>query len=99
MELENIPENAEIYDETEEYIILNNQQMVPMIVWKDKNVTRDLKVSRTMKKAIQNVGEKKYGRGNFFIDRFQEGDEKYLTWYCKPNMNPELIKERSKDGV
>jgi hypothetical protein len=99
MELENIPENAEIYDETEEYIILDNQQMVPMIVWKDKNVTRDLKVSRTMKKAIQNVGEKKYGRGNFFIDRFQEGDEKYLTWYCKPNMNPELIKERSKDGV
>jgi hypothetical protein len=52
-----------------------------------------------MKKAIQNVGEKKYGRGNFFIDRFQEGDEKYLTWYCRPNMNPELIKERSKDGV
>lgn len=97
MELENIPENAEIYDETEEYIILDNQQMVPMIVWKDKNVTRDLKVSRTMKKAIQNVGEKKYGRGNFFIDRFQEGDEKYLTWYCRPNMNPELIKERSKN--
>jgi len=50
-----------------------------------------------MKKAIQSVGEKKYGRGNFFIDRFQEGDEKYLTWYCRPNMNPELIKERSKN--
>ena len=80
MELENIPENAEIYDETEEYIIIDNLQMMPMIVWKEENVTRDLKVSRTMKKAIQNVGEKKYGRGNFFIDRFQEGDEKYLTW-------------------
>ena len=99
MELENIPENAEIYDETEEYIIIDNQLMMPMIVWKDKNVTRDLKVGRLMKKAIQMVGEKKYGRGNFFIDRFQEGDEKYLTWYCRPNMNPELIKERSKDGV
>ena len=98
MELENIPENAEIYDETEEYIIIDNLQMMPMIVWKEENVTRDLKVSRTMKKAIQNVGEKKYGRGNFFIDRFQEGDEKYLTWYCRPNMNPELIKERSKNG-
>ena len=98
MELENIPENAEIYDETEEYLIIDNQQMMPMIVWKDKDVIRDLKVSRTMKKAIQNVGEKKYGRGNFFIDRFQEGDEKYLTWYCRPNMNPELIKERSKVG-
>jgi len=91
MELENIP------DETEEYIIIDNLQMMPMIVWKEKNVTRDLKVSRTMKKAIQSVGEKKYGRGNFFIDRFQEGDEKYLTWYCRPNMNPELIKERSKN--
>ena len=98
MELQNIPENAEIYDETEEYIIIDNLQMMPMIVWKEENVTRDLKVSRTMKKAIQNVGEKKYGRGNFFIDRFQEGDEKYLTWYCRPNMNPELIKERSKNG-
>ena len=98
MELENIPENAEIYDETEEYIIIDNLQMIPMIVWKEKNVTRDLKVSRTMKKAIQNVGEKKYGRGNFFIDRFQEGEEKYLTWYCRPNMHPELIKERSKNG-
>ena len=98
MELQNIPENAEIYDETEEYIIIDNLQMMPMIVWKEKNVIRDLKVSRTMKKAIQNVGEKKYGRGNFFIDRFQEGDEKYLTWYCRPNMNPELIKERSKNG-
>ena len=96
MELEDIPENAEIYEETEEYIILDNQKMMPMIIWKEKNVTRDLKVSRTMKKAIQNVGEKKYGRGNFFIDRFQEGDEKYLTWYCRPNMNPELIKERTK---
>ena len=97
MELENIPENAEIYDENEEYIIIDNLQMMPMIVWKEKNVTRDLKVSRTMKKAIQSVGENKYGRGNFFIDRFQEGDEKYLTWYCRPNMNPELIKERSKN--
>ena len=58
MELENIPENAEIYDETEEYIIIDNQQMMPMIVWKDKNVTRDLKVGRMMKKAIQMVGEK-----------------------------------------
>ena len=85
MELENIPENAEIYDETEEYIIIDNLQMMPMIVWKEKN-------------AIQSVGEKKYGRGNFFIDRFQEGDKKYLTWYCRPNMNPELIKERSKNG-
>jgi hypothetical protein len=99
MELENIPENAEIYDETEEYIILDNLQMMPMIVWKDKNVTRNLKISRTMKKAIQRVGEKKYGRGNFFIDRFQEGGEKYLIWYCRPNMNPELIKEISKNGV
>ena len=97
MELENIPENAEIYDETEEYIVIDNQQMMPMIVWKEKNVTRNLKISRAMKKAIQGVGEKKYGRGNFFIDRFQEGDEKYLTWYCRPNMNPELIKERSKN--
>ena len=43
MELENIPENAEIYDETEEYIIIDNLQMMPMIVWKEKNVTRDLK--------------------------------------------------------
>ena len=98
MELENVPENAVIYDDTDEYIIIDNQQMIPMIVWKEKNVTRDLKVSRTMKKASQSVGEKKYGRGNFFIDRFQEGDEKYLTWYCRPNMNPELIKERSKNG-
>ena len=56
MELEDIPENAEIYEETEEYIILDNQKMMPMIIWKEKNVTRVLKVSRTMKKAIQNVG-------------------------------------------
>ena len=91
MELKNIPENAEIYDETEEYLIIDNQQMMPMIVWKDKDVIRDLKVSRTMKKAIQNVGEKKYGRGNFFIDRFPEGDEIYLTWYCKPNVREDFI--------
>ena len=66
MKLENTPENAEVYDETDEYIIIDNVEMVPMIVWKDKNVIRDLKVSRTMKKALQNVGEEKYGRGNFF---------------------------------
>tara|TARA_B100000586_G_C19948365_1_gene358542 strand:- start:190 stop:504 length:315 start_codon:yes stop_codon:yes gene_type:complete len=98
VELENVPENAEIYDDTDEYIIIDNRQMMPMIIWKDRDVDRDLKVSRTMKRAIQNVGEKKYGRGNFFVDRFPEGDEKYLTWYCRPNMNPELIKERSKDS-
>jgi len=71
MELENIPENAEIYDETEEYIIIDNQQMMPMIIWKEKNATRDLKIGRMMKKAIQRVGEKKYGRGNFFIASIQ----------------------------
>ena len=49
-------------------------------------------------KALQNIGEEKYGRGNFFVDRFPEGAEKYLTWYCRPNMNPEMIKERSKDS-
>ena len=98
MKLENTPKNAEGYDETDEYIIIDNVEMVPMIVWKDKNVVRDLKVSRTMKKALQSVGEEKYGRGNYFVDRFPESDEKYLTWYCRPNMNPEMIKERSKDG-
>ena len=51
-----------------------------------------------MKKAIQTVGEEKYGRGNFFIDRFQSGGEIHLTWYCRPNMNPELIEERSKNS-
>ena len=98
MKLENTPENAEVYDETDEYIIIDNMEMMPMIVWKDKNVVRDLKVSRRMKKALQSVGEEKYGRGNFFVDRFPEGNEKYLTWYCRPNMNPEMIKERSKDS-
>ena len=43
------------------------------------------------------TGQEKYGRGNFFVDRFPEGDEKYLTWYCRPNMNPEMIKEKSKN--
>ena len=96
MDLDNISENTIIYEETEDYIILDNHQNMPVIIWKDKNVVRDLKISRIMKKAIQNVGEEKYGRGNFFIDRFPEGNEKHLTWYCRPNMNPELIKERSK---
>ena len=97
MKLENTPENAEVYDETDEYIIIDNMEMMPMIVWKDNNVIRDLKVSRTMKKALQSVCEEKYGRGNFFVDRFPEGDEKYLTWYCRPNMNPEMIKEKSNN--
>jgi len=82
--------------ENKKYIILNNLDMIPIIIWKDKEVVRDLAISRTMKKAIQKVGEEKYGRGNFFIDRFQKGDEKYLTWYCRPNRNPELIEEQSK---
>ena len=89
--------DAEIYNETEDYIILDNEN-IPVIIWKDKNVVRDLKISRIMKKAIQSVGEQKYGRGNFFIDRFPRGDEEYLTWYCRPNMNPELIEERSKNS-
>ena len=96
MDLDNISENTEIYVENKKYIILNNLDMIPIIIWKDKEVVRDLAISRTMKKAIQKVGEEKYGRGNFFIDRFQKGDEKYLTWYCRPNRNPELIEEQSK---
>ena len=97
MKLENTPEDAEIYDETDEYIIKDNKERIPMIMWKNADVVRDLKISRIMKKAIQEVGEEKYGRGNFFIDRFQSGEEKYLTWYCRPNMNPELIEEISKN--
>ena len=96
MDLNNISENTEIYVENKKYIILNNLDMIPIIIWKDKEVVRDLAISRTMKKAIQKVGEEKYGRGNFFIDRFQKSDEKYLTWYCRPNRNPELIEEQSK---
>ena len=96
MDFDNISENTEIYEETKDYIILDNEQNMPVIIWKDKNVVRDLKISRIMKKAIQAVGEGKYGRGNFFIDRFQSGEEMHLTWYCRPNMNPELIEERSK---
>ena len=95
MDLNNISENTEIYEDTEDYIILDNEENIPVIMWKDKDVVRDLKISIIMKKAIQTVGEEKYGRGNFFIDRFQSGEEKHLTWYCRPNMNPELIEERS----
>ena len=95
--LGNLPD-AEIYEETTEYIILDDEEKIPMIIWKEKDVIRDLKISRVMKKAIQSVGEEKYGRGNFFIDRFQKGDEQHLTWYCRPNMNPELIEERSKNS-
>ena len=71
MDLDNISENTEIYENTEDYIILDNEENIPVIMWKDKDVVRDLKISRIMKKAIQEVGEEKYGRGNFFIDRFQ----------------------------
>ena len=98
MDLDNVSENTHIYEETEDYIILDNEQKMPVIMWKDKNVVRDLKISRIMKKAIQTVGEEKYGRGNFFIDRFQSGEETHLTLYCRPNMNPELIEERSKNS-
>ena len=94
MDLNNISGNTEIYLENKEFIILNNSDMIPIIIWKDKDLVRNLTISRTMKKAIQKVGEEKSGRGNCFIDRFQTGDEKYLTWYCRPNMNPELIEER-----
>jgi hypothetical protein len=97
MDLSNISENTEIYVEDNEYIILDNSNGIPVIIWKDKEVVRDLMISRTMKKALQKVGDDKYGKGNFFIDRFQKGDEKYLTWYCRPNMNPELIEERSRN--
>jgi len=97
MDLNNISENTEIYLEDNEYIILDNSNGIPVIIWKDKEVVRDLMISRTMKKALQKVGDEKYGKGNFFIDRFQKGDEKYLTWYCRPNMNPELIEERSRN--
>jgi hypothetical protein len=96
MDLDNISENTEIYVENNEYIILNNSDLIPIIIWKDKEVVRDLAISRVMKKTLQEVGEEKYGRGNFFIDRFQKGDEKYLTWYCRPNRNPELIEEQAK---
>ena len=98
MDLDNISENTEIYEDTEDYIILDNEENIPVIMWKDKDVIRDLKISRIMKKAIQTVGEEKYGRGNFFIDRFQSGGEIHLTWDSRPNMNPELLEERSKNS-
>ena len=79
MDLNNVSEDTEIYVENEDFIILNNSDMIPIIIWKDKDVVRDLIISRTMKKAIQKVGEEKYGRGNFFIDRLQSGKEKYLS--------------------
>ena len=91
MELENTPDDAETYEETNEYIIIDNKQKIPMIVWKDKEVVRDLHIMSTMKKAIHEVGEKKYGSGNFFIDRFPEGDEEHFTWYCRPNVRQDFV--------
>ena len=56
MDLNNVSEDTEIYVENEDFIILNNSDMIPIIIWKDKDVVRDLIISRTMKKAIQKVG-------------------------------------------
>ena len=53
MDLNNVSEDTEIYVENEDFIILNNSDMIPIIIWKDKDVVRDLIISRTMKKAIQ----------------------------------------------
>ena len=43
MDLDNISENTEIYEDTEDYIILDNEENIPVIMWKDKDVVRDLK--------------------------------------------------------
>ena len=52
MDLDNISENTEIYVESNEYIILNNSDLIPILIWKDKEVVRDLAISRAMKKAL-----------------------------------------------
>ena len=40
MDLDNISENTEIYEDTEDYIILDNEENIPVIMWKDKDVVR-----------------------------------------------------------
>ena len=43
------------------------------------------------------VGISYFTKHNYNLKRLypnQKGDEPYLTWYCRPNMNPELIEER-----
>ena len=100
MDLDNISENTEIYEDTEDYIILDNEENIPVIMWKDKDVVRDLKISRIMKKAIQTVGEEKYGRGNLFIDRFQSGSEIWnnFIYYIKYSAEILLITAMSAVG-
>ena len=39
MDLNNIPNDTTIYEETTDYIILDNDEKIPMIIWKEKDVT------------------------------------------------------------
>ena len=38
MDLNNIPKSTTIYEETTDYIILDDKEKVPMIMWKERTL-------------------------------------------------------------
>ena len=82
-----------IYDESDpRWIIMDCMSCIlPMVVWRGDHAyyrkhTMDIseKDATEMENALKKVGEEKFGKGEFFIDKVQRQVPDHLHWHARP---------------
>ena len=83
-----LPVIKKLYDETDEWIIIDCMNCeVPMVIWKDHTMTITEKENKKMEKVINAVGNKVFGKGNYYIDKKQRAVPDHLHWHARPKEN------------
>ena len=83
-----------IYDESDpRWIIIDCASCaLPMAVWRGEPL-HTMTVSKMeafdMENALRKVGEEKFGKDEFFIDKIQREVPDHLHWHARPNRFPE----------
>ena len=82
------------YDDSDpRWIIMDcMSRLLPMAVWRAdyayyRKHTMDVseKDATDMENALEKVGEKKFGKGKFYIDKVQREVLDHLHWHARPN--------------
>ena len=86
-ELCNLHTIIHLYEDSDpRWIILDCMScIVPMVVWRSSHtMSIPIKDYCEMEYALMCVGETKYGKGNYYIDKVQRSIPDHLHWHARP---------------
>ena len=89
--LDDVARENRLFFENENLIVsLSLEKGIPFAVWKEPSNKQIPDMRKEMKAVLMKAGDEYYGRGNYFIDRYQNRYSDHMVWYARPNMNLEF---------